>query len=431
MAFVAAIEHFAQPALKPFGRYLNYGVSDPDKRSARGAALLNFVSLATVFSNTGFAVIFLLLGPVRYLPFIVALLAFSLVWLATPLLHRFGTLAAGTYLWATAAVGLSTYALIAGADAGLQYFLLAGPGILIMILGSGRLGLASMYFSVYLVVFAVIELTFPRQTAIMPMPESLARFTFVLSVSMSAIINFIAAFYTFRRAEASEDALEAEHERSERLLLNLMPASIAARLKQRPGEIIADDLPAVTILFADIVGFTPRAAQLPADRLVSFLNRIFSEFDTLAEEHGLEKIKTIGDAYMVAGGLPEQKDGHALAVAEMALDMLAVTAALSREFGEEIAVRIGIHSGPAVAGVIGSRKLFYDVWGDTVNTAARMEQHGQAGRIQVSREARLAIGDGYSFEERGMVTIKGKGRMMPYFLAGRAEVFDNSPPSGA
>ncbi|WP_246251880.1 hypothetical protein [Allomesorhizobium camelthorni] len=147
MTFVAAIEHYAQPALKPFGRYLNYGVGDPDKRKERGAALLNFVSLATVFSNTGFAVIFLLLGPVRYLPFIAALLAFSLVWLATPLLHRFGTLAAGTYLWATAAVGLSTYALIAGADAGLQYFLLAGPGILIMILGSGRLGLASMYFS--------------------------------------------------------------------------------------------------------------------------------------------------------------------------------------------------------------------------------------------------------------------------------------------
>ncbi|WP_343044592.1 adenylate/guanylate cyclase domain-containing protein [Allomesorhizobium camelthorni] len=248
---------------------------------------------------------------------------------------------------------------------------------------------------------------------------------------MSAIINFIAAFYTFRRAEASEDALEAEHERSERLLLNLMPASIAARLKQRPDEIIADGLPAVTILFADIVGFTPRAARLPADRLVSFLNRIFSEFDTLAERHGLEKIKTIGDAYMVAGGLPEKQEGHARAVAEIALDMLEVTAALSRELGEEIAVRIGIHSGPAVAGVIGSRKLFYDVWGDTVNTAARMEQHGQAGRIQVSHEARQAIGDGYSFEERGMVLIKGKGRMKLHFLTGRAETADNSTSAAA
>jgi adenylate cyclase len=427
MTFVAAIEHFAQPALKPFGRYLNYGVGDPHRREERAAALLNFVSLATVFSNTGFAVIFLLLGPVRYLPFVAALLALSLVWLATPLLHRFGTLAAGTYLWATAAVGLSAYALIAGADAGLQYFLLAGPGILIMILGSGRLGLASMYFSAYLVLFAAIELAFPRQSAIMPMPESVTTFTFILSVSMSAIINFIAAFYTFRRAEASEDALEAEHERSERLLLNLMPASIAVRLKQRPGEIIADDLPAVTILFADIVGFTPRAARLPADRLVSFLNRIFSEFDRLAAEHGLEKIKTIGDAYMVAGGLPEKQEGHARAVAGMALAMLEATAALSRELGEEIAVRIGIHSGPAVAGVIGSRKLFYDVWGDTVNTAARMEQHGQAGRIQVSQEARQAIGEGYSFEERGMVLIKGKGRMKIHFLTGRAaEAFDNS-----
>jgi adenylate cyclase len=427
----AAIENYARPALKPFARYLNYGVSDPDKRQERGAALLNFVSLAAVFSNTGFAVIYLLIDRERYFPFIAALLAFSLVWLLTPLLHRFGTLAAGTYLWATAAVGLSTYALIAGADAGLQYFLLAGPGILIMILGSSRLALASMYFSAYLVVFAIIELAFPRQSAIMPMPGNVATFTFILSVSMSAIINFIAAFYTFQRAEASEDALEAEHERSERLLLNLMPASIAARLKQRPGEIIADDLPAVTILFADIVGFTPRAARLPADRLVSFLNRVFSEFDVLAERHGLEKIKTIGDAYMVGGGLPEQREGHASAVAEMALDMLDVARALSTEFGEEIAVRIGIHSGPAVAGVIGSRKLFYDVWGDTVNTAARMEQHGQAGMIQVSQEARQAIGDGYSFKERGAVGIKGKGRMTLYFLTGRIEISDSSTPAAA
>ncbi|MBA3446516.1 MAG: adenylate/guanylate cyclase domain-containing protein [Pseudaminobacter sp.] len=420
MSFQAAIQQGASLALKPFGRYLGYRVRNPNQRKERGLALLNLVSLATVFSNTGFAIIYALVDFDRYLPFIVALSGFSLVWLLTPLLNRFGELASGTYLWATAAIGLSTYALIAGADAGLQYFLLAGPTILIMILGSKRLWLACFYFLVYLLVFSGIELFFPGKSNIMPMPDRIATLNFIASVCMSAIINFVAAFYTFQRAEASEDALEAEHRRSETLLLNLVPASIALRLKQKPNEIIADDLPAVTILFADIVEFTPRASRLSAHALVSFLNRIFSEFDALAERYGLEKIKTIGDAYMVAGGMPEPREDHAGAVAEMALEMLAATRRLSVEIGEEVAVRIGIHSGPAVAGVIGTRKLFYDVWGDTVNTAARMETHGDPGKIQVTEAAKAAIGGRYVFKERGMTQIKGKGGMRLYLLTGRA-----------
>lgn len=408
--------------------YVETGVGGVDGKRRRGREIVNFVSLATVVSNTGFAILFALLDFWGFLPFVLTLLFFSAVWLATPLLHRFGSLAAGTYLWATAMAGDAAFAWIVGTDAGFQYFLLAGPATLVMVMGSRRLKLVGFYFSILLLVFALIELTFPEKSAYMTMSAGMTTFSFLLSVCMSAAFNLLAALYTFRRAEEYEDAFEAEHERSERLLLNLMPASIAERLKQDPDGLIADDLPSVTILFADIVGFTARAAKLPASRLVRFLNRIFLEFDRLAEEHGLEKIKTIGDAYMVAGGMPEPRADHAGAVAEMALDMLDVMRKVSEEYGEDVAVRIGIHSGPAVAGVIGERKQFYDVWGDTVNIAARMESHGEPGWIQVSAEARRAIGPAFGFVERGVVEVKGKGPMELFFLAPRAGGF--APPVG-
>ena len=411
--------------------YVEMGVGGVDGKRRRGREIVNFVSLATVVSNTAFAILFATLDFWGFLPFVLTLLFFSAVWLATPLLHRFGNLAAGTYLWATAMAGDAAFAWIAGTDAGFQYFLLAGPATLVMVMGSRRLKLVGFYFSILLLVFALIELNFPAKSAYITMSAGMTTFSFLLSVCMSAAFNLLAALYTFRRAEEYEDAFEAEHERSERLLLNLMPASIAERLKQDPDGLIADDLPSVTILFADIVGFTARAAKLPASRLVRFLNRIFLEFDRLAEEHGLEKIKTIGDAYMVAGGMPEPRPDHAGAVAEMALDMLDVMRKVSEEYGEDVAVRIGIHSGPAVAGVIGERKQFYDVWGDTVNIAARMESHGEPGWIQVSSAARQAIGPAFGFVERGVIEVKGKGPMELFFLAPRTDGLAAPPAASA
>lgn len=218
--------------------------------------------------------------------------------------------------------------------------------------------------------------------------------------------------------EVQKAQIEHEFERSERLLENILPTSIAERLKHEPNKIIADDLLQVTILFADIVDFTPRAARMSASELVSFLNREFTEFDDLADKHRLEKIKTIGDAYMVAGGMPEPRADHVTAVADMALDMLQVTEKIGREIGDTLAVRIGIHTGPAVAGVIGTRKMFYDVWGDTVNTASRFESYGTPGQIQVTQETYEALSGRYTFENRGAIDIKGKGRVQAYYLTG-------------
>jgi adenylate cyclase len=173
------------------------------------------------------------------------------------------------------------------------------------------------------------------------------------------------------------------------------------------------------------VGFTALSEGISPTELVSRLNRIFSAFDDLADRHGLEKIKTIGDAYMVAGGFPDQRDGHANDVSAMALDMLAAIEACNRDSEQPMSIRIGIHTGPAVAGVIGIKKFFYDVWGDTVNTASRMESSGLPGRIQLSEQTAALLDDRFVLEERGSVDVKGKGCMKTYWLVRQRE------PAGA
>jgi class 3 adenylate cyclase/CheY-like chemotaxis protein len=215
------------------------------------------------------------------------------------------------------------------------------------------------------------------------------------------------------------EELRAEKERSEALLHNVLPGNVVARL--RSGEtLIADRFHEVTILFCDLVDFTPLAARLEPQQTVRLLGEVFSALDELVAALALERIKTIGDAYMVAGGLPGPRDDHASAVADLALGIADVIAAIGRAAGHMLVARIGIHTGPVVAGVIGARKFAYDVWGDTVNTASRMESAGMPGRIHVSGATRRTLGDAFRFEPRGPVAIKGKGMMETYFLLGRS-----------
>lgn len=226
----------------------------------------------------------------------------------------------------------------------------------------------------------------------------------------------------------AELALRIEQEKSERLLLNILPGAIADRLKQsedlieQPAHsraLIADSFESVTVLFADIVNFTTLSANISPADLVGLLNRIFLMFDDLCEKHGLEKIKTIGDAYMVVGGLPQPRVDHAAAIAEMALDMQAEMQQFKTYAGEPIAVRVGINTGAVVAGVIGKKKFIYDLWGDAVNMASRMESHGIAGGIQVTDSTYQLLKDQYRFEERGSIQVKGRGQMQTYFLLDR------------
>ncbi|MEW6496828.1 MAG: adenylate/guanylate cyclase domain-containing protein [Cyanobacteriota bacterium] len=215
----------------------------------------------------------------------------------------------------------------------------------------------------------------------------------------------------------AEEALRLEQKKSEQLLLNILPEPIANQLKQNPGA-IAEQFNEVTIMFADIVGFTPLSARLKPIELVNLLNQIFSTFDNLAEQLGLEKIKTIGDAYMVAAGLPIPRADHAEAIAQMALAMQAAVERFQSELGETIQIRIGINTGIVVAGVIGTKKFIYDLWGDAVNVASRMESSGQPGSIQVTEATYERLKDKYVFLKRGTIEVKGKGEMKTYWLVG-------------
>ncbi len=227
-------------------------------------------------------------------------------------------------------------------------------------------------------------------------------------------------FKEILQRKMAEQILRDEQEKSESLLLNILPHSIAKQLKEGQKN-IADGFPEVTILFADMVGFTKLSEKIYPKELVCLLNEIFSSFDRLTDKHDLEKIKTIGDAYMVVGGLPIPRDNSAEAIAEIALDMLAEIARFNLEKNLNLSIRIGINTGPVVAGVIGTKKFIYDLWGDAVNTASRMESHGIPNTIQVTEATYGLLQDKYLFEERGQILIKGKGEMNTYLLLSRKD----------
>ena len=225
------------------------------------------------------------------------------------------------------------------------------------------------------------------------------------------------------------DRVVAEQKVTERLLLNVLPQAIVERLKEQSGAItdgfpplVADSFPDATVLFADIVGFTKFSAGMSPEKLVVLLNEIFTGFDGIADNRGLEKIKTIGDAYMAVAGVPHFVDGHAARAAHMALDMMDALADFNKRNGYMLKMRIGVSSGAVVAGVIGKRKFIYDLWGDTVNIASRMESQGVAGRVQITDTTRRRLGEQFEMEKRGVIDIKDIGEMHTWFLNGRNEV---------
>ncbi|OIQ04239.1 MAG: hypothetical protein AUK36_00250 [Zetaproteobacteria bacterium CG2_30_59_37] len=243
---------------------------------------------------------------------------------------------------------------------------------------------------------------------------------FMICATLITIASSIMTSGLRKREFFARMQLREEQRRSERLLLNILPAPIAARLKHGE-ETISDSFNDISVLFADIAGFTRMADTMQPADLVGLLNGLFSDFDTLVEQHGLEKIKTIGDAYMVVGGAPKPFPGHAARMADLALGMINATHIFNLRTGRNLEIRIGMHKGPAVAGIIGLNKFSYDLWGDSVNTASRMESHGIAGRIQISEDMYRQLRDSHLFEERGEIEIKGKGRLNTWFLLARRE----------
>jgi len=248
---------------------------------------------------------------------------------------------------------------------------------------------------------------------------------FELAELLARVHNLLEVRLLHRETQSLYQRVLEEQKVSERLLLNVLPASIVARLESRPEitaegfkSFIADSFKDVTVLFADIVDFSKFAEGVSVEVLVGVLNDVFSRFDEIADRHGLERIKTSGDAYMVAAGLPVPVADHTQRAARMALDMMAAMRTFNEQSRYELKVRIGIATGAAVAGVVGRRKFSYDLWGEVVNQAGRMESHGVAGKIQISDSTRQRLGAPFTFERRGMIDVQGKGQMLTWFLTG-------------
>jgi class 3 adenylate cyclase len=318
--------------------------------------------------------------------------------------------------------------------------LVLGFGILAMIAIAGELGRAYYYAGLILVIvwnYTIARLTFGRATVVgwglvlsyevvativSPVPAVVLVNNNFFFVSAN-IIGMVACYYAQRELRlefVQRRIVDLERQRSDSLLLNVLPARIADRLKQRGGT-LADTFDDVTVCFCDIVEFTPLCSRLTALETVTLLNELFTALDALAAKHGLEKIKTIGDSYMIVGGVPTPRPDHAEAIADFALDVQRTVAGFTRYDGAPLQVRIGIHTGAVVAGVIGSTKYTYDVWGDAVITASRMERHGVPGAIQVSEATYERLESRYVFAPRGAVNVKGKGPLLCWMLLRRVE----------
>ena len=337
-----------------------------------------------------------------------------------PLLYRFGELVPPLAYLTVAYLAVAFLCWHLGTGTGVQFYLLISGAAAVMILGIERIGLAIAAAAIGVAILIALQFTVPHDTG----AEASWFITagFVVNAIAAGVLAVAIVWYGLRQIASAEAALEQEYERSESLLANILPGAVAQRLKNRSGSVIADKYDDASILFADIAGYTERASDTPPEELVGFLDGLYTGLDALVTRHGLEKIKTSGDAYMVVSGVPEPRADHLEALAGLALDVAEAVAGLTDSRGRAVPLRIGLACGPVVAGVVGSQRFFYDVWGDAVNVASRMESTVAVGRIQVPDDMYRRLHDRFVFEERGDIEVKGKGIMHTWYLVGRRQI---------
>lgn len=334
----------------------------------------------------------------------------------TPLLYHYGELIAPLTFVAIAYLTTTVVCWVVGTGSGIQFYFLASASISVLILGVDRIKLAAVVAGIGAALTIALQFLVPADN--LNQPAWLHNLSFVMVVVSACFMVVATVWFALREIAHTEAAMEAEYERSEALLANILPIAVADRLKNPAVDVIADSYPDASVLFADIADFTRRASQTDPGQLVGFLNELYGGLDRLVEQHGLEKIKTSGDSYMVVSGVPDPRPDHLQALARLALDITATVAALRDPLGRPVSLRIGMAAGPVVAGVVGNRRFFYDVWGDAVNLASRMESTGALDRIQVPQAVQERLNGEFVFEERGDVDVKGKGKMRTWFLVG-------------
>ena len=339
------------------------------------------------------------------------------VYLAIPRLYRYGELVAPLTFIGIAYFLTTLVTAYVGRGSGQQLYFLVAASLVVLILGIEHIVVASAVAAVGAALIITLQYLVPADTGVQPLWVTTTGF--VISVISSWVLVLATIWYALSEISRAETALAAEYERSESLLANILPARIAQRLKDPHRDVIADRYDDASVLFADIAGFTQRASDTTPTELVRFLDHLYTDLDTLVDRHGLEKIKTSGDSYMIVSGVPEPRPDHLEALADLALDMVDAVAELTDPNGRPVPLRIGLAAGPVVAGVVGARKFFYDVWGDAVNVAARMETADVEGRIQVPQNVYERLKDAFVLEARGAVEVKGKGVMQTWYLMGR------------
>ena len=400
-------------------RVASVGIVTQDPQIARRQRITNVAAFATVGNTISHLVINSYHNFDGLLIIHVYNAAMMVGALLTPLLHRFGQNTAAMVLLTLIICGNTFVVWMLGTASGLEiYFTLAGAILLFFGVENWKLFLV---FFLAAAAALLITLNFaPADGLILPGDRDLRTTLFSQAMVNTIVINALMVFYALTALHRAEAELENQYARSEALLSAVMPASVAERLKSGTESRIADRIGNLSILFADLVGFTAAAHALPPEQVVDYLDDLVRAFDTLSERHGVEKIKTIGDCYMAIAGRGGDARAGACALGRFAIAMME-TAELTQLHGQCLALRIGIHCGAATAGVIGDTRFTFDVWGDAVNTASRMESHSLPRRIQVSETFRDLTQDVFRFEERGATDIKGIGTTRTFFLVGPAD----------
>lgn len=366
--------------------------------------------------SVGFGVMQLVVAPQLWWTGVINIVV-AAIFAIIPYLHRFGELVAPLTFIGTAYASIFVICWMIGTGSGLQLYFLVAACLAVLQLGSERIFLAASLAAVAAVLVITLQFLVPRDTGVQP--QWFLSLGFVVTTISACVMAVATVWYALRELRRAQEALEVEYERSEALLSNILPASIAERLKDPARNIIADKYDDASVLFADIANFTERASDIAPDKLIRFLDRLYSDFDALVDKHGLEKIKVSGDSYMVVSGVPKPRPDHVEALADLALDMVETVSGLKDSRGNPLPLRIGLANGPVVAGVVGSRRFFYDVWGDAVNVASRMESTDSVGRIQVPEDVYQRLKNDFVLQERGAVEVKGKGVMRTWYLVDR------------